>query len=404
MSLVAVLVFTMLLVMLTNTVRHVDDKVRRQNAADAAAYSGGVVLARGMNSIALANHLQSETLALVALYRALDARGSTAAREMLPVLQFTLGTPEPIAPLAGDNLLVNYQRDVLRVMPQRAQDACHEIALRHGLPQGRVPAGRGPVRFSPAADAGPRGPQWGVLWRSSAIAVGQEDQNDPLRRSLPIVDPNADGTDLLLVTNAADWTGPALAQRRAVSTQSLRDWLDDWMNATGRRDNSLVDDANRHLRNLLEVEYPTTNLPMMLRSPLPGEGPQANEILQQDYSFTGVVYRTFDQEHGPKLFKNPLAANTDAITFAQVQVFLPRPRYRCCPWVLATPQGERLNTDAWPADWDSFNQTWSAKLVPTDPESSLAILQSRPPDPASAARPLQLDNVTPIDLERVNTH
>src|ERR1044072_12685 len=76
LSLVAVMVFTMLLVMLTNVVRHVDDKVRMQNAADAAAFSGAAVLARGMNSIAFANHLQAETLALTALTRALDERGS----------------------------------------------------------------------------------------------------------------------------------------------------------------------------------------------------------------------------------------------------------------------------------------------------------------------------------------
>ncbi len=74
LSLVAVLVFTMLLVMLTNTVRHLDDKVRRQNAADAAAFSGSAMLARGMNAIGFANHLEAETLALTALFRALDDR------------------------------------------------------------------------------------------------------------------------------------------------------------------------------------------------------------------------------------------------------------------------------------------------------------------------------------------
>jgi hypothetical protein len=404
MSLVAVLMFTVLLVMLTNTVRHVDDKVRMQNAADAAAYSGGVVLASGMNAVVLANHLQSETLALVAFYRALEERGSSTARQTLPVLQFILGTPEPLAPLAGDNLLVNYQRDVVRILPTLAQDACNEIALRHGLPKGRVPGGRGPVRFSPGVDSGPRGPQWGVLWESSAVAVSREDQSNPLSRTLPLVDPNADGTDLLMVPEGSRWIGPATVQRRSVATQALRDWLTEWMNAKGRRDNALADEANRQLIHLLEVEYPTTNLPMMLRSPMPPQGDAANEILQQDFSFTGVVYRTFDREHGPKLFRNPLATTSDAITYAQVQLFLPRARYRCCPWVLEADQGDVLNTDPWPGDWDSFNQMWSAKLVPTDPVASLAILQSQPPAPANAARPLRLENVTPLDVERVNTH
>ena len=46
MSVFCLLMFTMVLVMVTNVARHVDDKLRMQNGADAAAYSGGVVLAR----------------------------------------------------------------------------------------------------------------------------------------------------------------------------------------------------------------------------------------------------------------------------------------------------------------------------------------------------------------------
>ena len=42
-----------------------------QNAADAAAYSGGVVLTRGLNSLAFTNHLMSEVFAMTGL----DARG-----------------------------------------------------------------------------------------------------------------------------------------------------------------------------------------------------------------------------------------------------------------------------------------------------------------------------------------
>ena len=45
----AMLMLTALLGMVMNVGRQVDGKIRMQNAADAAAYSGGVVLARGMN-------------------------------------------------------------------------------------------------------------------------------------------------------------------------------------------------------------------------------------------------------------------------------------------------------------------------------------------------------------------
>ena len=48
-SVFTVMFLAMLLGMVMNVGRHVDGKIRMQNAADAAAYSGGVVLARGMN-------------------------------------------------------------------------------------------------------------------------------------------------------------------------------------------------------------------------------------------------------------------------------------------------------------------------------------------------------------------
>ncbi|MCX7428053.1 MAG: pilus assembly protein TadG-related protein [Planctomycetia bacterium] len=58
-SVFAVMFLAMLLGMVMNVGREVDDKVRMQNAADAAAYGGGVVLARGMNGLAFTNHLHS---------------------------------------------------------------------------------------------------------------------------------------------------------------------------------------------------------------------------------------------------------------------------------------------------------------------------------------------------------
>ena len=51
MAVFSMLMFTMLLVMVTNVARHADDKIRLQNAADAASQTGTVTVARGMNSI-----------------------------------------------------------------------------------------------------------------------------------------------------------------------------------------------------------------------------------------------------------------------------------------------------------------------------------------------------------------
>jgi hypothetical protein len=300
--------------------------------------------------------------------------------------------------------LVNYQRDVLRVMPQLAQDATNEIALRHGLRRGQVDEARGPVRLDPYSGSGPRGPLWGVLWRSSAVAVGSENQDDPLARALPLVDPNLDGPDIAALSDIGRWQAVAVVQRLETSSLFLREWVDDFSREAGRVDASLLQEATEQLVSLLEVEFPNTNLPMVLRSPLMAEGEERNRELREEYSFMGVAYRKPDREHGPRLFKNPISANSDSMAFAQAILFLPRPRYRCCPWTVQSDRETKLNRDGWPEDWDSFNQTWSAKLVPCDADTAYAVLQTPPPFPAAGLRPLRLDHTRPIDLERVNTH
>ena len=392
LSLVAVMLFTMLLVMLTNVVRHADDKVRMQNAVDAATYSGAAVLARGMNSIAFANHLQSETLALTALLRALDDRGSQTARQLLPVMRAVLGTPETDSPVAGDHLLPNYQREVIALFPAMAQTATHEIAMRHGLPQGRLPAGLSQARTAPPSQFGSRGPQPGMLWQSRGAAVGTVDEADPQGRTLPVVDPGLDGGDALRFPDLGGLQSRARLKRLEIATRALRRLYDDLPPAR-RRDASLLGDANRYLNRLLEVEYPNSNLPMQLRSDGGGSW--------QDHSVLGTVHRAFDREHGPKLFVNPLAARGDAVTFAQAEFFLARPRYRCCPWTVETPAGAANNTDPWPREWDASNQTWGARLVPADETSVLQVLQSRG---ATAMRIPALEGLAPMDVERINTH
>ena len=71
-SVFAVLMFTMLMVMNINFETHVDDKLKMQSAADASSYSGGVILARGMNGIAFSNHLLCDVFAMTAFLREAD--------------------------------------------------------------------------------------------------------------------------------------------------------------------------------------------------------------------------------------------------------------------------------------------------------------------------------------------
>src|SRR5688500_14308003 len=68
-SVFALFLFTILLIMIVNVATHLDDKINRQNASDAAAYSGGVVLARGMNTISYTNHLMMDVFAVTAFLR-----------------------------------------------------------------------------------------------------------------------------------------------------------------------------------------------------------------------------------------------------------------------------------------------------------------------------------------------
>ena len=71
-SIVAVftaIMLTILLGMVMNAGREVDGKLRMQNAADAATYSGGVTLARAMNSLAFTNHLLCDVFAMTAFLR-----------------------------------------------------------------------------------------------------------------------------------------------------------------------------------------------------------------------------------------------------------------------------------------------------------------------------------------------
>ena len=53
LSVITIFVLAVVLGMVVNAGRQVDEKVRMQNAADAATYSGAVVVARGYNALAL---------------------------------------------------------------------------------------------------------------------------------------------------------------------------------------------------------------------------------------------------------------------------------------------------------------------------------------------------------------
>ena len=87
------LALVILLGMVMNTGQQVDQKIKMQNAADAATYSGGVVLARNMNSLAFTNQLLSEVFALTAFMREAQAR---RAESLTPEIARQLGADWPV--------------------------------------------------------------------------------------------------------------------------------------------------------------------------------------------------------------------------------------------------------------------------------------------------------------------
>lgn len=346
-SVFALVLLAYLLGLVMNSARQADQRVKLQNAADAAAHSGGVVIARTMNSIAFTNHLISDVFALTAFFR--EARDQQAARhvdeildhwrrvaphlessefpkfsqlgvdiqrkvpiEEQMVLQYVIwaqAASQQMLPvletILQEELLTQYQRDLLIYAPQTVQAATNEVAQRHSESW--------PVPAELTA----------VMWRTIAEPLGGPSEED--LRSIPIED--------VLLDPFAN-TAASIDEARTVRDGLAKRYLTEWNNESLRafdQYGKMSQFANLwrgytcgQLDRLLDEEYPSTNLPMRLRpdygdfSPLSG--------LERDYQFVTVVYARPISDRIPRLFRNPLTA--DQVAVAQVQVFIPRQRLR----------------------------------------------------------------------------
>jgi hypothetical protein len=402
------LMFTMIMVMIVNVGTHIDDKLKMQNASDAATYSGGVVLARGMNGLAFTNHLLSDVFAMTAFLRegrdrnaesfapqVLDAwtfAGETLSRAPLPKFaelgaaivdkvpkeqeavtaygELTAAASEISLPvfehILEEQLIGEFQRSLLQTVPQLAQSVADEVARRHGL--------LGPSSQEGSSTLGTtyeqeRGSQRAVLWRTSVLPVAFGDESDPLLRTLPAVDPDPFQNDYPQLLDADIYLELALRQRRSLARKFLNDWNFDRLRLFNH-------DAKMstyfhlwriatcgQLERLLNIEYPVTNVPIMLRfteidEPMErlirqAENPDENtrltrrrddhfpwvmdnlrqlidldDYIEGNFHFVGVTYRRHRRELGPGLFSNPLNSDADAQTFSQISLFVPRPRKR----------------------------------------------------------------------------
>ena len=217
-SVFTALLLAMLLGMVMNAGRQIDGKIRMQNAADSAAYSGGVVMARGMNTIVFTNHLLCDVFALTAYMREANNQNSTqnpnsasyaqriltawnnvakyfanspfpkfsrlgaAIQQKTPLEQAMVSSYSSWAQSVSQNvlpmmeeilsgeLIPQYQRAVVAAFPDIAQSAARETAALNGEPELK------------------RGKMLGVLWRTDAQTVGGSIESTD-NRTLPVIDP-----------------------------------------------------------------------------------------------------------------------------------------------------------------------------------------------------------------------
>jgi hypothetical protein len=474
LTVIAVIGLAMTLGMVINVGRSIDSKVRRQHAADAATYSGTVVLARGMNAIAFSNHMLSEVFALTAYFREgrdrnaeslvepiLQAWERTAeifgrasflkftrlgtaippriqqerrlvqafgdmtavkSRLMLPVFEFILGVPEALngQPVdfggepARTHLIPEFQRAVVRVVPQIAHLITLDVTRRH-LGQGT-----------------PARPVTAALWRSRVQRVGSQSEQDPLERTLPCIDPSPEGYDAQSNNGVLSYLSTARSTRNDLAHMYLDSWngrvniaydgQGDFDQRPFYRDGpgegarvsaklSRFHDLWRaftckQLNQLLHQEYPTTNMPHMLRNYADGRDP-----IVTDHTFVGTVFLPESRSFLPGMFgsNEPDAERPHMQTFTQSFLYLPRRRYTngahwLCPNVnlVGGTTGEFHCVDDWPTAWDTFSQNWGVRLTPATTPNLANILATSPGELSVRAR--QHGSLTTDEIRRISFH
>ena len=439
-SVFTLILLTILLGMVINVGRQVDNKIKLQGAADASTYSGGVVLARGMNTLAFSNHMISDVFALTAFMReARDRNAESLVPEILtawervgPQFQnaefpkfFALGHAIPpkiplerelvraysewaaasselvlpaLEEILAQEMIPEFQRAVVLATPGMAQRGAREIGRRH-LPS---VSARTPTKDIPPA----------VFWRTAVDPVAGELETQ--RGTLPVIDPQFD--------TSGDQQRHMTTARMQRDTMARR-YLSQWNSAMLRpfdHEAKMCQFSTlwrgftcAQLKQLLD-EYPDRNLPHVIRA-MPGDVPDGAAYLEEDYMFVGVAYRPRMLPTMPAVFREPVTSDSQA--FAQGMLFVPRPRYIWYDSYFYDPTDPRwLRWWRWNRyrsgahRWDLFCQNWTFQLVPATSPSIGTILQTTPSipgDPTFSAGDLvlpDLQSVSGSDIRRVTTH
>ena len=345
-SVFGLLLLVMLLGMVMNSGQQIDEKIKQQNTVDAATYSGGVVLARSMNTLAFTNHLLSDVFALTAFLRegrdqstnlfpeeildnwekmaptlsnsefpkfaelgpAIEAKVPREREVVRTYSAWVAAASESFLPVMESILeqraIPQFQRSLIAATPRMAQTAISRVAQRHSDSWPR------PATLSAA------------LWRTVGEPVGG--QLEGRRSTLPVVDPL-----LGQEPDQARYLQRARQDRDGLAHRYLNDWNNetmvvfDYYAKMSQFGNLWRIFTCGQLRYLLEEEYPDDNLPFMLRD-IGSQAGSLNTQLEKDYQFVGTLYRQPVPNKIPGIFTNPQAS--DDVTYAQLMLFVPRGR------------------------------------------------------------------------------
>jgi len=365
-SVFALILLTMLLGMLMNSVRQVNQKVQMQNAADAATYAGGVVAARNMNTLAFTNHLLSDVFAITAFTRESYYRNAESFTpevidhwdRIAPHLQKSkyesfaeLGFAiEGKTPLEGDKDLVTNSGDMVSTwsdwhyaIAEPVLPVMETILYDYMIPNFQTALVLNtPVIAQAAADevAGRHGDSWpqrtelrAVLWTTYGAPIVNADF--PI---LPAVDP---------VMEMGSYMTQAKSERDDLAREYLKRWNDDGIVRNGSKGYGYNGDfedklarfdewgrisqfanlwrifTRGYLDQLLNEEFPDSNLPFQIRYNPVAVG-SVDTILESEYMLVGVVYREGMNEAMPGVFNSPVDTVNQA--YAQAFFFIPRRR------------------------------------------------------------------------------
>ena len=342
------------------------------------------------------------------------------ARITLPLFEYILAGPtattyEGRTDESLGGFIPRFQRAVLQSVPHMSSVASDEISIRYGT---RVQSQHRNQQLR------------GLLWATNVSVVGWLDESNPVSRTLPVIDPSRHANDLSQVDNTlvADcntcfscYECISRTQRQQLASHYLNDWIRHWMSpyfeypddgtrdygATSAKMSNFINlwrvFTCANLQQLLDEEYPFTNLPFILRDPptfpdgcvrtpdhpdRPCNPPRPldHQTLEKNFNFVSSVYWPHQQPMFPGLFKNPLERDSHAYAtaFAQTTIFLPRGQFtrhhplENAPWVHqypCPPNGTCCSNlyNGYPGDWNrhTLSNTDPGRLLacPDDPQA-----------------------------------